>query len=308
MGLRVQTNISSINAQRNLAVSTLALAKHTERVASGYRINRAADDAAGLAISEKLRSQVRGLIQAKRNTNDGISLIQTAEGGLHEISNMLIRLKELTVQAASDTIGDNERGHIQKEFVALKDEIDRIAYSTEFNGTRLLTGASEIPAVLKENSNIPPLEIQVGASYYTEVDDLHTVRNPTHIIRINLEKINALTGGEGSLEIGSVTDEEGTRVDKKIHAQKSMLRIDKAIDKVNEYRAILGAIQNRMQYAVANTSMTTENLEAAKSRIKDSDYAEESSQVVQQGILQKAGISVLSQANQIPEMALKLLG
>lgn len=308
MGLRVQTNISSINAQRNLSVSTLLLAKHTEKVSSGYRINRAADDAAGLAISEKLRSQVRGLIQARRNTSDGISLIQTAEGGLHEISTMLIRLKELSIQAASDTIGDLERGHIQKEFSALKDEIDRIAYVTEFNGTRLLTGKADIPSVLKENSNIPPLEIQVGASYYEQVDDLNTVRNPTHIIRINLEKINALTGGEGSLEIGSVTDEEGTRVDKKVFAQKSILRIDKAIDKVNEYRAILGALQNRMGYTAANTSTTIENLEAAKSRIKDADYAEESSQVVQQGILQKAGISVLSQANQIPEMALKLLG
>lgn len=308
MGLRVQTNISSINAQRNLSVSTLLLAKHTERVSSGYRINKAADDAAGLAISEKLRSQVRGLIQARRNTSDGISLIQTAEGGLQEISNMLIRLKELTIQGASDTIGDLERGHIQREFSALKDEIDRIAYSTEFNGTRLLTGNADIPAVLKENSNLPPLEIQVGANYYEQVDDLYTVRNPTHIIRINLEKINALTGGEGSLEIGSVPDEEGTRVDKKIFAQKSMLRIDKAIDKVNEYRAILGAIQNRMEHTVANTSVTIENLEQAKSRIKDADYAEESSQVVQQGILQKAGISVLSQANQIPEMALKLLG
>jgi flagellin len=308
MGLRVQTNISSINAQRNLSVSTLLLAKHTERVSSGYRINKAADDAAGLAISEKLRSQVRGLIQAKRNTLDGISLIQTAEGGLQEISNMLIRLKELSIQAASDTIGDLERGHIQREFSALKDEIDRIAYSTEFNGTRLLTGKAEIPAVLKENSNIPPLEIQVGASYFQEVDDLYTVRNPTHIIRINLEKINALTGGEGSLEIGTVTDEEGTRVDKKTFAQKSMLRLDNAINKVNEYRAILGAIQNRMEHAIANTSISIENLEQSKSRIKDSDYAEDSSQVVQQGILQKAGISVLSQANQIPEMALKLLG
>ncbi len=308
MGLRVQTNISSINAQRNLSVSTLLLAKHTERVSSGYRINRAADDAAGLAITEKLRSQVRGLIQAKRNTSDGISLIQTAEGGLQEISTMLIRLKELTIQAASDTIGDLERGHIQREFSALKDEIDRIAYVTEFNGTRLLTGQADIPPVLKENSNPPPLEIQVGASYYQQVDDLYTVRNPTHIIRINLEKINALTGGEGSLDIGTVTDEEGTRVDKKIFAQKSMLRIDKAIDKVNEYRAILGAVQNRMEHTVANTSITIENLEQAKSRMKDADYAEESSQVVQQGILQKAGISVLSQANQIPEMALKLLG
>jgi flagellin len=308
MGLRVQTNISSINAQRNLSVSTLLLAKHTERVSSGYRINRAADDAAGLAISEKLRSQIRGLTQAKRNTADGISLIQTAEGGLNEISNMLIRLKELSIQAASDTIGDLERGHIQKEFEALKDEIDRIAYSTEFNGTRLLTGEAKIPEILKKNSNPPPLEVQVGASYYPEVDDLHTVRNPTHIIRINLNKINALTGGPGSLNLGSVPDATGTRVDKKIHAQRSITRIDDAIDKVNEYRAILGSIQNRMEHTIANTSITIENLQAAKSRIKDSDYAEESSHVVQQGILQKAGISVLLQANQIPEMALKLLG
>ncbi|WP_186649407.1 flagellin N-terminal helical domain-containing protein [Fluviispira vulneris] len=308
MGMRIQTNISSINAQRNLSVSTLALAKHTERISSGYRINHAADDAAGLAISEKLKSNIRGMAQAKRNTSDGISLIQTAEGGLHEISNMLIRLKELSIQAASDTIGDNERGHIQKEFVALKDEIDRIALATEFNGTRLLTGKAEIPEDLLKNSNRPPLEIQVGPSWYQAVDGLDEVRNPVHIIRINLEKINAMTGGEGSLGLGNVSDEEGTRLDKKIYAQQTINKIDEAIDKVNEYRAILGAIQNRMGYAVANTATMIENQEAAKSRIKDADYADESSQVVQQGILQKAGVAVLSQANQIPEMALKLLG
>lgn len=308
MGLRVQTNISSLNAQRNLSVSSLLLAKHTERLSSGYRINKAADDAAGLAISEKFRSEIRGLTQAKRNTSDGISLVQTAEGGLQEISNMLIRLKELTVQAASDTIGDSERGHIQKEFSALKDEIDRIAYSTEFNGTRLLTGQADIPEELKINHNPAPLEIQVEPSYLQSVDDLNLIRNPTHIIRINLEKINALTSGEGSLDIGNVMDEEGTRVDKKTFAQQSMQRIDNAINKVNEYRAILGAVQNRMEHTVANTSIMIENLEQAKSRIKDADFAEESSQVVQQGILQKAGISVLSQANQIPDMALKLLG
>jgi flagellin len=288
--------------------TSLLLAKHTERVASGYRINRAADDAAGLAISEKFRSQIRGMIQARRNTNDGISLIQTTEGGLQEISNMLIRLKELSVQSASDTIGDLERGHIQREFMALKDEIDRIAYSTEYNGTRLLTGQTELPEVLTMHSNIPPLEIQVAPSYIQSVDDLDTVRNPTHIIQVHLEKMNALTGGEGSLGLGHVTDEDETRVDKKIYAQKSMSRIDDAIDKVNEYRAQLGAIQNRLEHTASNTSIMIENLSAANSRMKDSDYAEESSQVVQQGILQKAGISVLAQANQIPEMALKLLG
>ena len=185
MGLVIQTNMSSLNAQRNLAVSSQALAKHTERISSGYRINHAADDAAGLAISEKLKSNVRALLQAKRNTADGISLVQTAEGGLQEISNILIRLKELSVQSASDTIGDTERGHIQKEFGALKDEVNRIAYSTEFNGTRLLTGDANIPAELLKNSNDSPLEIQVGDSYHYGVDSILN-SNPTHVIRLDL--------------------------------------------------------------------------------------------------------------------------
>ena len=309
MAFRIQTNISSLNAQRNLAVSSEALAKHTERISSGYRINHAADDAAGLAISEKLKSGVRALLQAKRNTADGISLVQTAEGGLQEISNILIRLKELSVQSASDTIGDSERGHIQKEFGALKDEINRIAYSTEFNGTRLLTGNTSLPLDLIKNSNISPLEFQVGDSYSYEADSILDP-NPTHIIRLDLSKINALTNGEDALNLGGVGEENtgDTRVDKKSEAQVTINRVDEAIDRVNAYRASLGAIQNRLSHAISNTSTMVENFDAAKSRILDADYAEESSQVVQMGILQKAGISVLAQANQIPEMALKLLG
>ncbi len=307
MGLTIQTNISSMNAQRNLSVSSNALAKHTERISSGYRINKAADDAAGLAISQKLKSNIRGLVQAKRNAADGISLVQTAEGGLQEISNILVRLKELSIQSASDTIGDSERAHIQKEFGALKDEINRISYSTEFNGTRLLTGSTDIPHELLENSNPPPLEIQVGTNYYNSTDSLEN-RNPTHIIRVDLANMNALVNGEGSLDLGVTGDENGTRVDKKFFAQKTINRIDVAIDKVNTYRANLGAVQNRLTYAISNTGTMVENFEAGKSRILDTDYAEESSQVVQMGILQKAGISVLAQANQLPEMALKLLG
>lgn len=307
MGIVIQTNISSINAQRNLNVSSNALAKHTERISSGLRINHAADDAAGLAISENLKSSVRALMQAKRNTADGISLVQTAEGGLQEISNILIRLKELSVQSASDTIGDSEREHIQKEFGALKEEINRIAYSTEFNGTRLLTGTTDLPVALQENNNVSPLEFQVGDTYSYGVDTLANP-NPTHIIRLDISQINALTSGQNSLNLGNAAEENTTRVDKKALAQTTMNRVDEAISKVNAYRASLGAIQNRLSHAISNTSTMVENLEAAKSRILDADYAEESSQVVQMGILQKAGVSVLAQANQIPEMALKLLG
>ena len=299
--------MSSLNAQRNLTVSTLALSKHTERISSGLRINRAADDAAGLAISEKLNADIRGMVQARRNTSDGISLIQTAEGGLQEISNILARLKEISIQSASDTIGDNERGFIQKEFGALKNEIDRIAVSTDYNGTQLLTGIAPLPEVLFANSNPAPLEIQVGTRFHPSIDAPY-IANPVNIIRINNEEMNAMTSGPGSLELGASEERIETRVDKKVFAQESISRIDSAIDKVNSYRATLGSIQNRLGYAVANTSTMIENLSAGKSRIKDADYAEESSQVVQQGILQKAGISVLAQANQIPEMALKLLG
>ena len=309
MAFHIQTNISSLNAQRNLTVSSDLLAKHTERISSGYRINHAADDAAGLAISEKLKSNVRALMQAKRNTADGISLVQTAEGGLQEISNILIRLKELSVQSASDTVGDTERSYIQKEFGALKDEINRIAYSTEFNGTRLLTGSTNLPPELLGNSNDIPLEVQVGDNYHYAIDSQFN-ENPVNVIRIDVSRLNALTSGEDSLGIGGVGEqnENDTRVDKKIEAQHSINRIDSAIEKVNAYRASLGAVQNRLTYAINNNSTMTENLQAANSRIRDADYAEESSQVVQMGILQKAGISVLTQANQIPQMALKLLG
>jgi flagellin len=307
MGLRIQTNVQSINAQRQLGMSTARLNAHQEKLSSGFRINKAADDAAGLAISENLRTEVRGMQQARRNAQDGISLVQTAEGGLNEITNILSRLRELTVQAASDTIGPTERGFLQKEFSALKDEVDRIANSADFNGTKLLVGQSQMPEDLQLKGNEPPLEIQVGTDWHPMLDGREQI-NPTNVIRIDLQDMNALTDGPNSLEIGNSQNPDGTRIDTKELAQLSMEKLDQAIEKVNSYRASLGAVQNRLQSSVNNLGIRIENLDAAKSRIKDADFAEETAGMTQQQILQQAGVSVLSQSNQLPQLALKLLG
>jgi flagellin len=277
-----------------------------EKLSSGFRINKAADDAAGLAISEGLKSEIRGLQQARRNAQDGISLVQTAEGSLNEITNIISRLRELSVQAASDTIGPTERGFLQKEFSALKNEIDRIANAADFNGTKLLVGQSQVPEELMRNGNIPPLEIQVGADWNYLSDGPET-GNPTNVIRIDLQDMNAMTDGPNSLDLGTPESSDGTRIDSKEMAQLSIERLDNAIEKVNSYRATLGAVQNRLQSSVNNLGIRIENLDSAKSRIKDADFAEESAGMTQQQILQQAGVAVLSQSNQLPQLALKLL-
>lgn len=305
MGLRIRTNIASINAQRRLAGSTAELQESSAKLSSGERINKAADDAAGLAISENMRASVRSFTQARRNASDGISLVQTAEGGLSETSNMLIRLRELAIQAASDTVGNTERGFVDKEFVALKDEIDRIANTTEFNGTRLLIGNADLPDDMKLGGNAFPMEIHVGKDYYEGSDALDQA-NPVNIIRVDLGNINAFTDGEGSLGLGRA--EEGTRVVTKQDAQKSIAVLDSAITKVNDYRSYLGAIQNRLNSTVANLSTTIENVSEARSRIRDTDFASETAKMTQANIMQQAGTSVLATANQQPAIALKLLG
>ena len=306
MGLRVRTNVQSLIAQRHMMMSGEDITKSTERLASGYRINKGADDAAGFAISEVLRADVRGLAQARRNANDGISLVEVAEGGLSEINNIMVRLRELSVQAASDTIGQRERGYLNQEFFQLKDEIDRIASSTEFNGTRLLTGTREIPEELRTHHNPPPLEVQVGKNYFKEADAL-THPNPTNIIRIDMSRLNAFTGGEGSLGLGSAQSEDGTRIDSKVGAQTSLSKIDDALEKVARYRAELGAVQNRLEKTDKSIAVQSESLTAARSRIKDVDFASETAALTQSRILQQAGAAVLAQANQQPEIALKLL-
>lgn len=277
-----------------------------QKLSSGHRITRAADDAAGLAISEGLRSDIRALKQAQRNANDGISLLQVAEGGLEEITSIMIRLKELSTQAASDTVGNREREFLNREFMALKHEIDRIAVATEFNGTRLLIGNKGLDESLMTEHNYSPLEIQIGKDYILPPDSLEST-NPVNIIRADFSQMNASVSGEGSLGIGTPEEEEGTRIDSKIGAQSSMARLDEALQKVASYRASLGAAQNRLESTDNNLSIAVENLSVAKSRIKDADFAEETAEFTQARILTQAGASVLLQANQTPELALKLL-
>ncbi len=306
MGLRIRTNIASVNAQRRLETSTNKLTDSAGKLASGKRINKAADDAAGLAISSNLSADIRGLSQARRNAMDGVSLVQTAEGSLEETTNMLTRLRELAVQAASDTVGATERGFINKEFVALKDEIDRIANATEFNGTRLIIGGAELPEEIKNPDGTFPLEIQVGKDYFAtnEVDGIDNP-NQVNIIKIDLQNINAFTDGEGSLDIGRAS--EGTNTLTKQDAQLSIMKLDDAIVKVSDYRSYLGSIQNRLGSAIDNLAVTTENLTAANSRILDTDFAEETARYTSNKILQQAGSSILAQANQQPQIALSLM-
>jgi flagellin len=252
------------------------LDKALERLASGSRINHAGDDAAGLAISENLRAQIRGFRQAKRNAQDGTSLIQVSEGGLNEISNILIRLRELAIQAASDTIGDTERQFADREYQSLKQEIDRIANVTSFNGTPLLNGKSGI------------FEIQVG-----------THNNPI------LDRI--IYNGERSDASLDALKLGGESVATKQGAQLSLSVVDDALIRVNSIRADLGAMQNRLQSTINNLAITDENLSAANSRIRDTDMAEEVSEMTKQNVLMQSGISVLSQANATSQSALKLL-
>jgi flagellin len=307
MGLRIRTNVQSLTAQRHFGLSGKAAAKQTEKLASGYRINHGADDAAGFAIAEVLKADVRSLNQARRNANDAVSLVQTAEGGLDEINNIMVRLRELSVQSASDTIGMRERRYLNEEFMALKDEVDRIAVSTEFNGTRLLAGNAELPEELRKDHNWSPMEIQVGKDYFGTADNLD-VYNPINIIRMNMDKFNATTQGEGSLGLGNSQNTDGTRIDTKQAAQNSIMQINKAMESIASYRGSLGAVQNRLESTDRNIAIQVESLSAARSRIKDADFAAESAEFTQQSILQQAGASVLAQANQLPQIALKLLG
>jgi len=276
MGLRINTNTSSINALRSMAATRANLDKSLEKLASGSRINHAGDDAAGLAISENLRAQVRGIRQAKRNAQDGISLIQVSEGGLNEVANMLIRMRELSIQAASDTIGNNERQFADREFQSLKQEIDRIANSTNFNGTPLLNGKAGI------------FEVQVGIQ-----------NNPV------LDRV--MYNGERSDTTIEALSLAGESVATKAGAQMGLGVIDDALNRVNSIRADLGAIQNRIQSTINNLAITDENLSAANSRIRDTDMAEEISEMTKNNILMQAGVSVLGQANAMNQTALKLL-
>ncbi len=276
MGLRINTNVSSIAAQRMLGKTNNRLNSNFRKLSSGERITRSADDAAGLAISEKLKAQIRGLRQARRNADDGISLIQTAEGGLSEVSNIVIRLRELAIQAASDTVGDTERGFTDLEFQQLKDEMQRIAQSSDFNGRKLLDGTGGI------------VEVQVGIH-----NDAFNDR-----IKYDASKISSTLDSLGL---------SGEAVSSKESAQLSLSKLDDALVQINGSRAELGALQNRLTSVIQTLGVTEENFSQANSRIRDVDVASETADMAKNQILNQAGTSVLAQANQAPNFALKLL-
>ena len=275
MGLRVNTNVTSINAQRNLSQVTNKLSTNFRRLSTGLRISSAADDAAGLAISERLRSQVRSLDQAKRNANDGISMVQTAEGALNEVSSILTRLRELSIQANNGTVSDTDKDTLNEEFTSLVNEIDRIGNSTEFNNIKLLDGSAST------------VSFQVGFGTTANIDTLD----------VTLQEATASNLGLSSLDIGSTGSQTG-----------AITAIDTAINTVSGLRGSLGAVQNRLGSTINNLAIQTENLSAAESRIRDVDVAYETAQLTRNNILQQASISVLSQANAQPQAALSLLG
>jgi len=270
--------MASINAQRNLTETSSQARKSLQRLSSGERITNAGDDAAGLSISENLEAQIRGIRQANRNANDGIAVVQTAEGGMNEVSNILIRLRELSVQAASDTLGDNERAFLDTEVQQLKSEVDRIAESTNFNGAKLLNG--EIPDGV--------LHFQVGP-----------FGDKSNQIVFDGETANVRTEEIGIDDVSLLERDD---------ALDSMEVIDMAINNVNGMRANLGAIQNRLQSSVRSLGVNEENLSDARSRIADTDVAFESAELVKNQILQQAGIATLAAANSAPQAALRLIG
>lgn len=274
MGLRIATNISSISAQRVLGVQQKRSEHAAQALASGNRIVHAADDAAGLAISESMKSEIRSITAARTNAFNAVSAIQVGEGALSEVSNILTRVRELGVQAASDTIGDQERKYLNQEATALVQELDRIAKTTKFGDKRLLDGSSTV------------FEFQVGTSKGSE-----------NIISYE----NSLDATSSELGLESLS------VESKEDARDILGTVDEAFTKINSMRASFGAMQSRLQSTVSNLDVSHENLSAAKSRIADADIARETSEMASANILQNAAVSVLAQANQIPAVALKLL-
>jgi flagellin len=274
--MSVVSNLSSLNAQRHLNQTQNRLNQNIERLSSGLRINRAADDASGLAISDQLRTQVKGLSQASRNSNDGISLIQTAEGALNEVFGVLNRMRELLVQASNEgTMDTTQRGYLAQEFSLLESELDRIVSVTEYNGQKLVDGS-----------------ISTGVSFQVGMRNTSNDR-----ISVSLASV---TGTSLGMNDETLTSSTG--------AQAAITAIDLAIQTINTQRGTLGATQNRLEMTISNLGSMRENLQAADSRIRDVDVAEETAAMSRNQILSQAGTSVLAQANQLPQSALSLIG
>ena len=279
MAISILTNVASLNAQGNLSKTQAALAASIGRLSSGQRINSAGDDAAGLGISEALKANLRGLAQAQRNANDGVSMSQVAEGGMNEQQGIVSRMRELAVQSANSTIGNTERGYIQTEFTQLQSEVNRIGAVNEFNGQKLLDGSASAG-----------LTFQVGAQ-----------NTANDRLSMSITRLTTSTLGGSTLYIAAASLSTVT------NAQKAIGAVDKAIQQLSSARAKVGALQNRMQVSISNLGMQQENLAAANSRIRDVDVANETANLSKGQILSQAGLAVLAQANQLPQAALSLL-
>lgn len=276
MGLRINTNTAALNAQYQLRNNSKGVSNAMEKLSSGSRINKAGDDAAGLAMSETMRANMRGLKQADRNAQDGISLTQVAEGGLSQVANILVRLRELCIQSASDTISDRDRVLVQREYNQMLEEIDRIASSTEYNGTKLLAGIGKT------------LDFQINT------------RNSDLVDRISFDPSQS---DVGTISLGI---DQSSVVDK-ASAQDSLAMLDQAIGSVSDLRSTFGSIQSRLIAATENIITSLESLSSANSRIRDADIAHESSELAKKNVMLQAGTSILAQANQQPGQALSLL-
>ena len=284
MAIRIFNNTASVNAQRLLGINNNRLAQSIERISSGIRINRGADDAAGLAISEGLRSDIRALRQATRNANDGMSLVNVTEGALNEQSSILIRLRELASQAATGTVGSTERATIQLEFSALRDELTRIAETTEFNGIGLINGnlASSVAS-----TSHTMIQIGIDSTANSRLD-----LNST----LGLDAVTSSTLGIASLSVTASAE-----------ALTALAQINSAISSVTAARGKVGAVQNRLQRSVSALSISSENLQAAESAIRDADIAEEIAQLTRNQILVQTSTAMVGQSNLIPQSVLQLL-
>ncbi len=284
MGMVVNTNMASLVAQGNLNRSSSLLDKSIERLSSGLRINRAADDAAGLSISTTLKARLRSINQAVRNCNDAVSLLQTAEGGLEEMSNIVLRMREIAEQAANGSLGSTERGYLNSEYIALKAEITRISDVTEFAGKKLLDGTLSA-------GTTAGVSFQIG------------------IMNTQNDRLSISIGNSDHSALGLGANAAGGVISTAIAAQSALTIIDESCIKViSSRRGDIGAVQNRLEYTVGNLNSAAENFSAANSRIEDADFALETAKYMRNQILTQAGTSVLAQANMLPQQALSLLG
>jgi flagellin len=284
MALVVRTNMASLNSLNSLNRTNRALSETFGRISSGLRINRAGDDAAGLAVAENLDAAVRSLTMAKRNVNDGLGVVQIAEGATNEVANILKRMRELAIQSSSETLASTERAYVDTEFDQLRDEIDRIANVTEFNGVGLTRGTAVNASAV---TGLSTVGVQVGM--HNTTDDR---------ITLSLGNLQQNTGlGLGAIDLGGVAS-----------AQAAITTLDTALNSVNTYRSTYGSLQNRLESTVRSLETYSENLKAAESQIRDADFAHEAAEMSKQQIMQQAGTAILGQANQINQGAVRLLG